>query len=156
MTRAEFTAITVAAGLLLVGYGADLAAHWYSRVPSSRYALADSIFFQLAAGMDTVSGRRDTTASPRKLDTEKSDMMSVPSSSASSGRVLVDLNHATRSQLIDLPGIGPALAERIIRSREKDGPFGSVADLERISGIGPAKLARLRHLVTVGQADDPS
>lgn len=57
----------------------------------------------------------------------------------------VDLNTCTAAQLDSLPGIGPALAKRIIAAR----PFTSVDDLDRVSGLGPAALARLRPLVTV-------
>jgi competence ComEA-like helix-hairpin-helix protein len=55
----------------------------------------------------------------------------------------VDLNTATEAELAGLPGIGPALARRIVLSRQRDGRFGSVQELERVSGIGPATVSRL-------------
>lgn len=55
----------------------------------------------------------------------------------------VNLNTATSEELQRLPGIGPALAERIIEFRERNGPFGSLAELDAVSGIGPAILAQL-------------
>lgn len=61
---------------------------------------------------------------------------------------LVDLNRADTLALQALPGVGPALARRIVEAR-RSAPFGSVDDLERVRGIGPATLARLRALVTV-------
>jgi len=61
----------------------------------------------------------------------------------------VDLNTATAAQLDALPGIGPATAAAIVRDRETHGPYASVDDLSRVRGIGPAKLAQLRDLVTV-------
>jgi competence protein ComEA len=60
-----------------------------------------------------------------------------------------DLNRATRADLQRLPGVGPALAERIISAREEAGPFTSVDDLRRIPGIGAAKLERLRSFLIV-------
>ncbi|WP_420113722.1 helix-hairpin-helix domain-containing protein [Pseudactinotalea sp.] len=62
---------------------------------------------------------------------------------------LVDLNTADAAALETLPGIGPALAERILSWRTENGPFPSVDALTNVSGIGPATLARLRDLVTV-------
>ena len=55
----------------------------------------------------------------------------------------LDLNRATAAQLERLPGIGPALAARIIADREQRGPFGSVAALARVKGIGPATVKRM-------------
>ena len=60
----------------------------------------------------------------------------------------VNLNTATAAQLDALPGIGPATAAAIVHDRETNGPFASVDDLTRVRGIGPAKLAQLRDLVT--------
>jgi competence protein ComEA len=56
----------------------------------------------------------------------------------------VDLNRAGPEELQTLPGIGPALAERILESRKREGPFRSAEDLLRVRGIGPATLARFR------------
>jgi competence protein ComEA len=61
----------------------------------------------------------------------------------------VDVNRASVAELTALPGIGPALAERIVAAREEGGRFRSVDDLVRVSGIGPAKLERLRGAVVV-------
>ncbi len=61
----------------------------------------------------------------------------------------VNLNTATAAELEALPGIGPALAQRIIEYRTQHGPFASVDDLLAVSGIGPAKLEQLRPYVTV-------
>lgn len=60
----------------------------------------------------------------------------------------VDLNAADETTLETLPGVGPALAKQIVAAR----PFTSVADLAKVKGIGPAKLAALKDKVTVGGA----
>ncbi|MBZ2195196.1 helix-hairpin-helix domain-containing protein [Ruania sp. N2-46] len=65
------------------------------------------------------------------------------------GGELVDLNAATAADLEELPGIGPALAERILDWRTENGGFTSVDQLDDVSGIGPATMDRLRDLVTV-------
>ena len=61
----------------------------------------------------------------------------------------VDLNVATAEELDALPGIGPATAAAILEHRSSQGPFASVEDLLDVPGIGEAKLAQLRDLVTV-------
>lgn len=62
---------------------------------------------------------------------------------------LTNLNTADAAALIALPGIGPALARRIIAHRKQHGPFTSIDQLIDIQGIGPKNIDEFRHLVTV-------
>jgi len=62
---------------------------------------------------------------------------------------VVDLNTADATALETLPGIGPALAERILAWRDEHGGFRSVEDLLEVSGIGEGRFAELRDRVTV-------
>jgi competence protein ComEA len=64
------------------------------------------------------------------------------------GRPL-NLNAATASDLDALPGIGPALAARIIAYRAQHGAFRSIDELRSVPGIGDAKFAEIKDLVTV-------
>ncbi|MGM0385116.1 MAG: helix-hairpin-helix domain-containing protein [Actinomycetota bacterium] len=61
---------------------------------------------------------------------------------------LVNVNTASAAELEELPGVGPALAGRIIERRESR-PFSSVEDLIDVPGIGPAILEKIRALVTM-------
>ena len=61
----------------------------------------------------------------------------------------LNLNRATVEELVELPGIGPVLAERIVAFREEHGPFRSVEDLLQVPGIGEATLEALRPYITV-------
>lgn len=71
------------------------------------------------------------------------------SAKAGSGRMQsVRINSASASELQQLPGIGPALAQRIVETRN-NGRFTSADDLLRVPGIGKAKLAKLRDYVEV-------
>ncbi|MFH5823553.1 helix-hairpin-helix domain-containing protein [Georgenia sp. AZ-5] len=70
-------------------------------------------------------------------------------SGAPAGGAPVNLNTATAADLDGLPGVGPAIAERILQWRELNGPFTTVDDLDAVPGIGPATMERLRPLVAV-------
>ena len=61
----------------------------------------------------------------------------------------IDLNRADAAMLTALPGIGPKTAQKITDYREANGPFSSVEELLNVTGIGPAKLEKIRLLVTV-------
>jgi len=61
----------------------------------------------------------------------------------------VGINRASPQELERLPGVGPALAARIVHDRISRGPFTSLEELARVQGIGPALLERIRPLVTV-------
>jgi competence ComEA-like helix-hairpin-helix protein len=57
--------------------------------------------------------------------------------------VKINVNTSDAASLAVLPGIGPALAERIIADRNASGPFRDAQDLQRVKGIGPRTVARL-------------
>ncbi len=56
----------------------------------------------------------------------------------------IDVDRASAAELTRLPRIGPALAARIITNRDAEGPFGSLEELDRVSGVGPALLEAIR------------
>lgn len=62
---------------------------------------------------------------------------------------VIAVNRATASDLEELPGVGPVLAERIVAYREANGPFQQVEDLLDIPGIGESKLASMRDMVRI-------
>ncbi len=66
----------------------------------------------------------------------------------------IDPNRDSEVELARLPGVGPALAARIVAFREGEGPFQRPEDLARVPGIGEATVARLRELVDL--TDPPS
>jgi len=61
----------------------------------------------------------------------------------------ININTASKDQLCELTGVGPAIAERIIQYREKNGPFKSVEDLARVKGIGEKTLLKIKDSVAV-------
>jgi competence protein ComEA len=54
----------------------------------------------------------------------------------------VNINEATRAQLMKLSGIGPGTADRIIEYRQAHGPFRRVQDLEKVEGVGKGVIER--------------
>jgi competence protein ComEA len=71
------------------------------------------------------------------------------SGAASGGAAVVDLNTATSDQLEALPGVGPVLAQHILDWRSAHGAFTAIGQLQDVSGIGPAKFAAIKDLVTL-------
>ncbi len=63
---------------------------------------------------------------------------------------LININTASVGELVQLPGIGPVLAQRIIDFREFNGPFTSIDQLDEVTGISEAMVDELRPLVTLG------
>lgn len=86
---------------------------------------------------------------PAKGEKRESAAVSYRLGEQSNSSTLININTAGTSELDKLPGIGPALAARIIAYREKNGPFGSIEDITKVSGIGPSLLEKIRNKVTV-------
>jgi len=64
----------------------------------------------------------------------------------------VNLNTAGSEELQQVPGIGPATADKILKMRKSYGPFKSVDDLLAIRGLGPKRLDKMRKYLTVGKS----
>lgn len=80
--------------------------------------------------------------------TKKSSSTRAGTEKNNSAVQIVRINSASARELQQLPGIGPALAQRIVETRNS-GRFTSADDLLRVPGIGKAKLAKLRDYVEV-------
>jgi competence protein ComEA len=72
---------------------------------------------------------------------------SVTSSPAKQGKL--NINKATAEQLDALPGVGPAIAKKIVDYRESSGGFKSIEELNNVSGIGDEKYKDIKSLITV-------
>jgi competence protein ComEA len=71
------------------------------------------------------------------------------------GAYRIDVNRANRAELLQLPGVGENLAQRIEDYRREHGPFRTVNSLQEVRGIGPMTLERLRPWVRAeGKADE--
>jgi comEA protein len=64
----------------------------------------------------------------------------------------ININTANSDELQQVPGIGPATAEKILQMRKSYGPFKSVDDLLAIKGLGRKRLDKMRKYLTVGKS----
>jgi competence protein ComEA len=112
--------------------------------------LVDAVF---AAGGLTEEADNSSVNLARELtDGEQIIVFSISQEGEAAGTTasgLVSLNRAGDKELEELPGIGPALAGRIIAWREANGGFKSVQDLLKVSGIGESLLSGVIDLVTL-------
>jgi competence protein ComEA len=61
----------------------------------------------------------------------------------------INLNKATLEQLQSLPGVGPALAERILKHRQKVGKFKRIEEILNIKGMGEKKFQKIKDRLAV-------
>lgn len=137
-TPAERKALLFLAAVLSLGTGVRVMRGDGEAVPpSARAALAG----QLAAVDSAIAARgRRGTPTPASLVTPQVTPRALTSP--------VDLDSAPESVLVTLPGVGPALAKRIVQDRARGGPFGSLTAFTRVAGIGEKTAARLAPYVT--------
>ena len=85
----------------------------------------------------------------RKLSDGEQVAVGVPQPQAAPGQPpgKVNLNTATETDLETLPGVGPAMAQRILQWRTKNGRFQSVDQLREVDGIGATRFDHLKDLV---------
>lgn len=106
----------------------------------------------LAAQIAAVDSAVSTGGRPRarrpSRDAAAQATGSSPGATPASPAAPVDLDRAGVAELDALPGIGPALAQRIVDDRAAHGAFGSLEALQDVRGIGPALAAKLAPLVT--------
>jgi competence protein ComEA len=89
-------------------------------------------------------------AAPAPVITNPQPLEAAPGRSGSLPAGLININMATAEELEQLPGIGPALAQRIIDHRTEAGPFADIEAIMDVAGIGEAKFGQIRDLITTG------
>jgi competence ComEA-like helix-hairpin-helix protein len=88
---------------------------------------------------------------PRRSRRGKPSESTRPRSAPEPSPDTIDLNRATTDELTRLPGVGPALARRIVDVRDAVGPFTRVDELGRVRGMTARKIDKLRTFVTVAR-----
>ena len=126
LTATERRVLLFVTGAFVAGLGIRLFQETFPATPDISYETADSTFAALSAAALT---------GPEHKPQEQAGPL--------------DLNTATKQQLVALPGIGDVTAERIILYREDHGPFKSVDDLRKVKGISKNRFEQLKSLVIV-------
>ena len=104
---------------------------------------------KLADGDQIVVGAAEQSGGVSASSSTTAGGTSPAAAGESGGAGLVNLNTATEAELDGLPGVGPVTAASIISWRTSNGKFTDVEQLGEVDGIGPARLAKLRVLVSV-------
>jgi competence ComEA-like helix-hairpin-helix protein len=110
---------------------------------------------QIARVVQAIEEEEQSRVSPERANTGRranSNDGGAPSAAQLAPGARLDPNRATAQELEALPGIGPVLAARIVADREAHGRFRRVEDLDRVSGIGPRMLERVRIHLAVGDS----
>ena len=76
--------------------------------------------------------------------------ITITQSSSSDDSVAININTATKQQLMLLPGIGDTLAQRILDYRSAVVLFSAPEELINVAGIGTEQLEKILHLITIG------
>lgn len=143
LTRLEKQALIIISGLILLSFLFQFFRLDRSNPTLFDYSLPDSVFRVRAA--DTANsvvhqplrdGKPGAVVYPVKA---KQELRSAS----------IDLNRASKTELQKLPGIGPSTAQAIIDFREKNGPFRTMDDLDRVPRIGKKTIEKLSPFIRI-------
>jgi competence protein ComEA len=109
------------------------------------------VLLALAALAAAPMAAQQKAAAPKSTAAKNAPKASAPTASSP-----LNINTATSAQLETLPGLGKAVAERIVEYRDKNGNFKKVEDLMNVKGIGEKSFLKLKPLITVTQKADPA
>ncbi len=143
-TQTEKKIILLILGCLLVGFTSQLIAK--KRVQTLD-PLSPTPLVVEGKKVPLISEPSDSTASVQKLLPQDTSLPVSHSTTASVNSVpstKININQANTAQLIQVKGIGPKTAQKIITYRKKHGPFKKIGDLIHVKGIGTKKLEKLR------------
>jgi competence ComEA-like helix-hairpin-helix protein len=109
--------------------------------------VAIALLFAAMGGTWRIANAAPPNALAAKLEPEQTERAAKKSGKELTGRL--NLNTASEDQLMMLPTIGPAKAERIVTWRKKNGGFKRTADLRRVKGFGYKTFKRLEPFLDI-------
>ncbi len=132
LTKTEKGVIIFLITTLLIGAGIRLYKYLFYTQDNYNYSISDSIF--------TVHSSTADSLLSKQVENKKTELKQPG---------IVNINKATKLELVALPGIGNTIAERIIRHRDSIGRFRSADELLNIKGISKKKLEQIKQYITV-------
>lgn len=141
LTDAERSSLAVLIGLLAAGYLVVAWRAWREPDGPPPVDARDVAFIQQAARLEVAGSPAEPARdeAPARRTREES-------------RGPVDVNRADSLGLLAVPGLGPVKVGALLAHRRTHGPFAAVEDLQKVKGIGPATLRKLRDHVRITQA----
>jgi competence ComEA-like helix-hairpin-helix protein len=133
LTKTERKVILFLSVTLLCGMGIRFYQKIIPSGPQFEYRAQDSTFASFNERTDEQAEKREDASEAGKADSLEK----------------LDINTATKEQLIDLPGIGEILAGRILERRATEGRFTSIDELLEVKGITPKRLEKIRALISI-------
>lgn len=140
LTQSEKRVLIIILAVILTAAGIQLINPSSSNLKTVDYAESDSVFSRLSHvrpqkhQLYQVQFNGQPTNSSGKIHTTQQNKKNL----------LVNINIATEKEFIQLPRIGPSIAQRILKFRETHGSFKSNKDLQKIKGIGPKTFERIK------------
>ena len=101
---------------------------------------------QVATATDRDELSADANADEEREPTQQSE---AAPGAPRGGDGRININTASKNELMDLSGIGPALADRIIEYRTANGGFTTIEDIMKVSGIAEGRFSRIKDQITV-------
>ena len=104
---------------------------------------------ELAGGLTKEADLNSVNQAQVLEDGTKINILSINDSNDTQGSSLININSATKEQLMTLPGIGESKADSIVAYREKRGSFKSLEDLKNVEGIKDGVFNKIVDLISV-------
>ncbi len=136
--------------IITLGLGAVLklvkSRYLVDEVKPSRFYREEQQFESIA---NEINSKQSTSVDSALSDVDQSGGMNVPNKSENDLELApININTAGVNELVELPGIGPAIAKRIKAYTEQNGPFKNKAEIILVKGIGEILYSRIEGLVT--------
>ena len=146
MTRQESYAIATILSLLLLGTVVKSIQKNTFLFDSTIYAEADSVFAAATQEINKKLTHQDSVHVNQNQLSQADSTALLKQILIAGGKI--DINTASKTQLEELPRIGPAIAQRIIDYRQTMGPFKRIEDITAVKGIGPKTFDQISPQIT--------